>query len=117
VCVCVCVCVYVCVCVLRKYWSFSLVTWHLFHCDTFPQIIQSPFFCYIIEKTAIGFGHWSSRATPRTPASIACKSEVHTSFTNERNVSNEISPMTHNKFKKPNFLKYDIYYTVPVTKG
>jgi len=29
-----------------------------------------PHFCYIIHKIAIRFRHWSSRATPGTPASI-----------------------------------------------
>ena len=34
------------VCVLRKYWSISQVTWRIFHCDKFPQIIQSAFLLY-----------------------------------------------------------------------
>jgi hypothetical protein len=37
--------------------------------DTFPQFITSPLFCYIIHKIAIRFRHWSSQATPGTPAS------------------------------------------------
>jgi hypothetical protein len=48
---------------------FLYVTWRIFHSDTFPQFIMSPLFCYIIHKIAICFHHWSSRATPDTPAS------------------------------------------------
>jgi hypothetical protein len=49
--------------------AFSYVTWRIFHSDTFPQFIPSPCFCYIIHKIANRFRHWSSRATPGTPAS------------------------------------------------
>jgi hypothetical protein len=61
-------CVCVCVCVLRKYWSLSWVTWRIFYSDTFPQISQS--FLLYKKKNAIRFCHWSSWATPGTPASI-----------------------------------------------
>jgi len=61
-----------CTCVLlRKLWTHSYVTWRIFHSDTFPQFIPSPFFCYMIHKIAIRFRHWSSHATPSTPASIS----------------------------------------------
>ena len=54
---------------LRKLWTLSYVTWRIFRSATFPQFITSPLFCYIIHKLTIGFRHWSSRATPNTPAS------------------------------------------------
>jgi hypothetical protein len=63
--------VFSCTCVLlRNYWTLSYVTWRIFHSDTFPLSIPSPFFCSIIHKIAIRFCHWSSRATPGTPASL-----------------------------------------------
>jgi hypothetical protein len=40
--------------------------------DTFTQFIPSPCFCYIIHKIANRFRHWSSRATPDTPANTVC---------------------------------------------
>ena len=65
-----------CTCVLlRKLWTLSYVTWRLFHSDTFPQFIPSPLFCYIIHNIAIRFRHWSSRATPGTPASYYIKNQ------------------------------------------
>jgi hypothetical protein len=36
-----------CTCVLlRKYWALSYVTWRIFHSDTFPQFLPSPFLLY-----------------------------------------------------------------------
>jgi len=59
-------------------WTLSYVTWRIFHSDTFPQFIPSPLFCYIVHKIAIRFRHWSSRATPGTPASMPIyAAEVH----------------------------------------
>jgi len=39
----------------------------MFYSDTFPQII--PVSLVIYGKNAIRFRHWTSRATPGTPAS------------------------------------------------
>ena len=61
---------------LRKYLTLSYVKWRIFHSDTFPQFIPSPFFCYIIHNIVIRFRHWSSRATPGTPASNNNKVET-----------------------------------------
>ena len=60
---------------LRKYWTLSYVTWRIFHSDTFPQFIPSPFFCYIIHKIAIRFrhGHHGQR---RVPLLVAHKGET-----------------------------------------
>jgi hypothetical protein len=68
-----------CMCVLlHKYWTLLYVTWRIFHSDTFPQFILSPCFCYIIHKIAIRFCHWSSQATPGTPASTYIYIYTHT---------------------------------------
>ena len=45
-----------------NYCTLSYITWRIFHSDTFPPFIPSPFFCCIIHKSAIRFRHWSSRA-------------------------------------------------------
>jgi hypothetical protein len=45
---------------LPKYWTLSYVTWRIFHQDTFPQFISSPFFllydtqnCYPVSPLVI----------------------------------------------------------------
>jgi hypothetical protein len=40
----------VCICVLRKYWSFSWVTWCIFYSDIFPQISQ---YFLLYKKTVL----------------------------------------------------------------
>jgi len=47
------------VCALRKLCTLSYVTWRIFHSDTFPQFIPSPFFVIEYTKLLSGFtiGH------------------------------------------------------------
>ena len=56
-----------CTCVLlRNYWTLSYVTWRIFHSDTFPQFIPSPFFVTQYTKLLSGFAicHPRQRQVP-----------------------------------------------------
>jgi hypothetical protein len=64
------------ICVLlHKLWNLLYVTWRIFHSDTCPQFIPFLFFLLYDTQIAIRFRHWSSRATPGTPASLIYKDE------------------------------------------
>ena len=73
-----------CTCVLlRKLWTLPYVTWRILHSDTFSTIYSVPLFCYIIHNIAIRFRHWSSRATPGTPASSSSSSNNNNNNNNK----------------------------------
>ena len=58
---------YSCTCVLlRKLWTLPYVTWRIFHTDTFPQFIPSPFFVIWYTKLlfSFAFGHPGQRRVP-----------------------------------------------------